>query len=186
MSRVGKRPIQIPSEVKVTIEKGLVLVEGPKGKLETRLPEGVEVELSNSTLVARRASDSKMHRALHGLTRTLLANAVTGVTEGFKKELDVVGIGYRAETRGKYLNLSLGFSHPVEFPVPEGIEIRVERGQRKVGNYVGTVIVSGIDKARVGQVAADIRRLRPPDPYKGKGVRYADELIRLKVGKKGA
>ncbi len=186
MSRVGKRPIKVPSGVKVTIQGNSVLVEGPKGKLKTSLPGGIKVELSDSTLVAKRSSDDKSQRALHGLSRTLLNNAVKGVSQGFSRELDVVGIGYKAEMRGHYLNLALGFSHPVEFPLPEGISIKVERLPRGISNYAATVIISGIDKHQVGQTAADIRRLRPPDPYKGKGIRYSDEVVRLKVGKKGA
>lgn len=187
MSRIGKNPIPVPSGVKVSIEDKRVLVEGPKGGMETPIPEGISVSLEDSTLQLSRSNDQKTQRALHGLARALLANAVTGVTEGFKKELDVVGIGYKAEMRGKFLHLAIGFSHPIEVPVPEGIEINVERAQQRgISNYIGTVTVSGIDKAQVGQVAADLRRLRPPDAYKGKGIRYADEIVRLKVGKKGA
>ncbi len=186
MSRVGKRPIKLPSGVKVKIDGGRVLVEGPRGKLTTTMPRGIVAELADSALHAKRTAETKEQRALHGLSRTLLSNAVKGVSKGFTRELDVVGIGYKAEMRGRYLNLSLGFSHPVEFPVPEGIEIKVERAQRTISNYAATVIVSGNDKSQVGQVAADLRRLRPPDPYKGKGVRYAEETVRLKVGKKGA
>ncbi len=186
MSRVGKMPIEVPSSVKISVHEDRVDVEGPKGKLQTPVPEGIRISLENSTLTASRASNEKEHRALHGLTRSLLANAILGVTDGFKKELDVVGIGYKAEMRGKYLNLALGFSHPIEFPVPKGVEIRVERENRKINNYVATVVISGYDKGQVGQVAADIRRLRPPDPYKAKGIRYSDELVRTKVGKKGA
>jgi large subunit ribosomal protein L6 len=137
-------------------------------------------------LTAHRESNSKEARALHGLARALLANAVVGVSEGFVRKLDVVGIGYRAEARGRYLNLSLGHSHPIEFPIPEGIEISVEREPRQISNYVATIKVSGADRSRVGQTAADIRALRPPDAYKGKGVRYSDEVVRTKVGKKGA
>jgi large subunit ribosomal protein L6 len=186
MSRIGKQVIDVPSGVKVNIEKDKVLVEGPKGKLETPLPEGVQIEQSEATLVVKRANDSKRLRSLHGLTRALLANSVEGVTRGFEKKLDVVGIGYRAERRGKYLNLSLGHSHPVEMPVPEGVEIKVEREQRGISNYVATITIAGSDRYRVGQVAADIRSLRPPDAYKGKGLRYSDEIVRTKVGKKGA
>jgi large subunit ribosomal protein L6 len=186
MSRIGKQIIDVPSGVKVSIEKHRVVVEGPKGKLETPLPEGILVELSESSLLAKRQDDSKRLRSLHGLTRALLANSVKGVSRGFEKKLDVVGIGYRAEVRGKYLNLSLGHSHPVEMPVPEGVEIKVEREQRSISNYVATIRIAGSDRYRVGQVAADIRSLRPPDSYKGKGLRYSDEFVRTKVGKKGA
>lgn len=186
MSRVGKKPIQIPAQVKVSVQPGRVLIEGPKGKLETAVPRGIKTEMVGGNLVAQRESKDQQVAALHGLVRSLLANAVHGVTEGFQKALDIVGIGYKAEMRGPYLNLSVGHSHPVEFPVPEGISIRVERETKGIQNYVATVVVSGIDKQRVGQVAADIRALRPPDAYKGKGIRYADEVVRLKVGKKGA
>lgn len=186
MSRVGKKPIQIPSAVKVKVEGRKVVVQGPKGELETSLPRGIEVALEGATLVASRQSDEKQVRALHGLTRALLANSVKGVSEGFRRELDVVGIGFKAEMRGKFLNLALGFSHPIEFPVPKGIQIGVERIQRQISNYIATVVVTGADKEQVGQVCADIRGLRPPDPYKGKGIRYSDEVVRLKEGKKGA
>lgn len=186
MSRVGKKIIPVPPGVKVTVEDNLVKVEGPKGRLENRLPARISVELENGTLSVKRADEQKQTKALHGLTRSLLDNAVTGVTAGFKKELDVVGIGYRAEVRGKFLNLSLGFSHPIDYPVPEGITIKVERTPRALQNYVTTIVISGIDRYRVGQTAAEIRGLRPPDPYRGKGVRYSDEVIKLKVGKKGA
>lgn len=186
MSRVGRKPIHLPSGVKVTIQKDRVHVEGPRGKLSTPVPEGIAFEMEDSTLSAKRVGDGKLQRALHGLTRSLVNNAVMGVSKGFQRELDVVGIGYKAEMRGKYLSLSLGFSHPVEFPVPPGIEIKVERAKRTIANYVATVVVSGNDKAQVGQVTADIRALRPPDAYKGKGIRYAEETVRLKVGKKGA
>jgi len=186
MSRIGKKIIDVPSGVKIAIEKDKVVVEGPKGKLETPVPEGIQVEHSESTLVAKRENESKKLRSLHGLTRALLANSVKGVSTGFEKKLDVVGIGYRAERRGNYLNLSLGHSHPVELPVPEGLEIKVEREQRAISNYVATITIAGADRYRVGQVAADIRSLRPPDSYKGKGLRYSDEVVRTKVGKKGA
>ncbi|MFQ5737905.1 MAG: 50S ribosomal protein L6 [Acidobacteriota bacterium] len=186
MSRVGKKPIEIPSGVKITVREDRVMVEGPKGKLETRLPNGIGVELKEGELLARRRNEEKSVRALHGLTRSLLANAVQGVTAGFSRQLEVVGIGYKAEVRGEYLTLGLGFSHPIQFPIPSGIEIKVERNRRSIPNYVGTLVVAGIDKARVGQIAAEIHRLRPPDAYKGKGIRYSDEVVRLKVGKKGA
>lgn len=185
MTRVGEKKIQIPSGVKVIIDKEQVRIEGPRGSLQTRLPDHIRVELNESDLLTHRDSDLKPVRALHGLARSLLANAVMGVTEGFTKELDLVGIGYRAEMKEKKLNLSLGFSHPVEFPVPEGVEIQIQRGKKPIANYVVTIVVSGNDKQSVGQVAAEIRALRRPDAYKGKGIRYADEIVRLKVGKKG-
>ena len=186
MSRIGKKIIKIPSGVKVTIEKDAVIVEGTKARLATPLPEGIHVEQSDSSLIVKRKNDSKRLKSLHGLTRALLANSLEGVTKGFEKKLDVVGIGYRAERRGNYLNLSVGHSHPVAMPVPEGVEIKVEREQKTISNYVATITVTGADRYRVGQVAADIRSLRPPDAYKGKGLRYSDEIVRTKVGKKGA
>ncbi len=185
MTRVGSRQIEIPSEVKVTVEEGQVRVQGPRGSLTTVVPAPIRVELTAGVLSAHRDSEEKPVKALHGLTRSLLANAVEGVTEGFKKDLDLVGIGFRAAVQGKTLNLSLGFAHPVEFPISEGIEIKVDRDKKPISNYVASIVISGNDKQQVGQVAADIRSLRPPDAYKGKGIRYADEVVKLKVGKKG-
>ena len=185
MTRVGRKKIEIPSEVKVTIEEGQVSVQGPRGSLTTSVPAPIRVELTEGNLLAHRDSEDKPVKALHGLTRSLLANAVQGVTEGFKKDLDLIGIGFRAAVQGKTLNLSLGFAHPVEFPIREGIEIKVNRDKKPISNYVASIVISGNDKQQVGQVAADIRALRPPDAYKGKGIRYADEVVRLKVGKKG-
>jgi large subunit ribosomal protein L6 len=176
MSRIGRKPIPIPKGVKVNIQDRTVLVEGPKGKLTTPLPEGIVCELKDSTAVLERQSDSQA--ALHGLARSLLANAVAGVTGGFEKELDIVGIGYRAETRGRMVVFNLGYSHPIEFPLPEGINVTVSKQTR--------LVVSGIDKQKVGQVAANMRRLRSPDPYKQKGVRYTGEVLKKKVGKTGA
>lgn len=186
MSRIGKQPIPIPSGVKVAVENGSVHVEGPKGKLSTRLPDGVQIEVKDGQVIAKRASNAKPHRANHGLARALLANTVEGVTQGFEKRLDVVGVGYRAEVQGGFLTLGLGFSHPVQVPIPEGIEISVDRAKKTIQQYIATISVKGIDKQAVGQLAADIRALRKPDAYKGKGIRYEDEMIKLKVGKKGA
>ncbi len=185
MTRVGRRIIEIPAEVKVTIEKDQVRVQGPRGTLTTRVPAPIRIELTDRELLAHRDSEDKQVKALHGLTRSLLANAVAGVTEGFRKDLDLVGIGFRADVKGKTLNLSLGFAYPVEFPIREGIEIKVNRDKKPIPNYVASIVVSGNDKQQVGQVAADIRALRRPDAYKGKGIRYADEVVKLKVGKKG-
>ena len=185
MTRVGRKKIEVPSEVEVTIEKDQVRVQGPRGTLTTPVPAPIRVELTDRELLAHRDSEDKPVKALHGLTRSLLANAVTGVTQGFRKDLDLVGIGFRADVKGKTLNLSLGFAHPVEFPIGEGIEIKVDRDKKPITNYVASIVVSGNDKQQVGQVAADIRRLRPPDAYKGKGIRYVDEVVKLKVGKKG-
>ena len=186
MSRGGRREIPIPEGVKVTVDQARVQVSGPLGSLEVQLPAEIQVELSDGVLRAVREIEERAARALHGLTRSLLANAVRGVSEGFEKELDVVGIGFRAEVKGEFLNLSLGFSHVIAFPIPEGIEIKVERTQRTIPNYARTILIKGKDKQRVGQIAADIRSLRPPDSYKGKGIRYVGEVVRIKVGKKGA
>ncbi len=185
MSRVGRSPIELPSEVKVTIEENQVRIQGPRGTLTPSVPAPIRVELTERELQAHRDSADKPVKALHGLTRSLLANAVKGVTEGFRKDLDLVGIGFRADVKGKILNLSLGFAHPVVFPFSEDIEIQVSRDKKPITNHVASIVVTGNDKQQVGQVAADIRRLRRPDAYKGKGIRYAGEVVKLKVGKKG-
>jgi large subunit ribosomal protein L6 len=176
MSRIGRKPISLPAGVKVQISPAVVEVQGPKGKLKVSLPAGITFEQKDSVLQALRKSEE--YRALHGLARALVANAVHGVTEGFKKELDIVGVGYRAELKGKTLVFALGYSHPVEFPVPEGIQVSVEKQTR--------LVVSGVDRAQVGQVAANIRGLRPPDPYKQKGIRLVGERLKKKAGKAGA
>ncbi|HTW23430.1 MAG TPA: 50S ribosomal protein L6 [Candidatus Baltobacteraceae bacterium] len=176
MSRIGNKVIPVPSGVKVQIKDGAVDVQGPKGKMTVPLPRGIQFEQKDSTLVAKR--DAEEHRALHGLARALVANAVTGVTQGFKKDLDIVGVGYRAEVKGKNVVLALGYSHPVEFPIPEGIQIAVDKQTH--------LTVSGADKGQVGQVAANLRALRPPDPYKQKGVRITGERLKKKAGKAGA
>jgi large subunit ribosomal protein L6 len=176
MSRIGNKLIPVPSGVKVQIKDGVVDVQGPKGKMAVRVPRGIHFEQKDGTLVAKRESEEQ--RALHGLARALVANAVTGVTQGFKKDLDIVGVGYRAEVKGKNVVLALGFSHPVEFPIPEGIQIAVEKQTH--------MTVSGADKNQVGQVAANLRALRPPDPYKQKGVRISGERLKKKAGKAGA
>jgi large subunit ribosomal protein L6 len=176
MSRIGSKIIPIPSGVKVQLKEGAVEIQGPKGKMAVRIPRGIEFEQKDGTLIARRQSDEQ--RALHGLARALVANAVAGVTQGFKKELDIVGVGYRAEVKGKNLVIALGFSHPVEFPIPEGIQIAVEKQAH--------LTVSGADKGQVGQVAANLRALRPPDPYKQKGIRITGERLKKKAGKAGA
>ena len=176
MSRIGNKIIPVPSGVKVAIKDGIVDVQGPKGKMAVKLPRGITFEQKDSTLIAKR--DTEEHRALHGLARALVANAVTGVTAGFKKELDIVGVGYRAEVKGKNVVLALGYSHPVEFPIPEGIQIAVEKQTH--------MTVSGADKNQVGQVAANLRALRPPDPYKQKGIRITGERLKKKAGKAGA
>ena len=176
MSRIGKKPIPVPSGVKIALTPEKVDVQGPKGKLTVGVPRGIRFEQKDGVLSALRDSDD--HRAVHGLARALVANAVTGVTTGFKKELDIVGVGYRAELKGKAVAFALGKSHPIEFKIPEGIQIAVEKQTH--------LIVSGADKGQVGQVAADIRSLRPPDPYKQKGVRITGERLKKKAGKAGA
>ena len=176
MSRVGNKPIPLPSGVKVKIEPGAVNVEGPKGKLRAEVPLRIRFEQKDSTVVAVRDRDEDA--ALHGLARTLVQNAVTGVTQGFNKELEIVGIGYRANVTGKVATFVLGYSHPIDVVIPPGIEIKVDKQTR--------VTVSGADKGLVGQIAANIRGLRPPDPYKQKGIRYVGEVLKKKVGKTGA
>jgi large subunit ribosomal protein L6 len=176
MSRIGNKPITIPSGVKIQVKDGVVEVQGPKGKMAVRIPAGISFEQKDATLIAKRESDERV--ALHGLARALVANAVAGVTQGFKKELDIVGVGYRAEVKGKNVVFALGFSHPIEFPIPEGIQISIEKQTH--------VVVSGADKNQVGQIAANIRGLRPPDPYKQKGIRITGERLKKKAGKAGA
>jgi large subunit ribosomal protein L6 len=179
MSKIGKLPIPIPQGVKVDIATGEVRVSGPKGNLAQKVSEDMKIEIVDDQVVVTRPSDQGTHRALHGLTRSLIYNMVAGVSEGFKKTLEMVGIGYRAELKGKILELFLGYSHPVLLAPPEGIEIEVIPKENKI-------IVSGIDKQLVGQTAAEIRKLRPPEPYKGKGIRYEGERIRRKAGKAAA
>jgi large subunit ribosomal protein L6 len=176
MSRIGRKPIAVPAGVKIQIASGAVEVQGPKGKLNVKLPPGIELQQKGAELHAIRQSDDQA--ALHGLARALIANAVHGVTTGFKKDLDIVGVGYRAELKGKMVNFALGYSHPIEFPIPEGIQIAVEKQTH--------LTVSGADRGKVGQVSADIRSLRPPDPYKQKGIRITGERLKKKAGKAGA
>jgi large subunit ribosomal protein L6 len=176
MSRIGKQPIPLPPGVKVQITSGAVDVQGPKGKLKVAIPAGVQWTQKDGALLATRENDQ--FRAVHGLARALLANAVHGVTQGFKKEMDIVGVGYRAEVKGKAVQFNLGYSHPIEFAIPEGIQIAVEKNTK--------LTISGADKAQVGQICADIRALRPPDPYKQKGIRIVGERLKKKAGKTGA
>ena len=185
MSRVGKKPITIPSGVTVEINENELEVKGPKGTLKTPVPEGVEFKQEEGTLTAERAGDN--FAALHGLARALANNAIVGVTEGFSKDLDVVGVGYKVDIQGKKIVFALGYSHPVEYVLPEGIDAKSERMPSKtsINQYQTTVTLSGIDKQRLGQVAAELNRLRKPDAYKGKGIRYADKYYRLKPGKTG-
>lgn len=175
MSRIGKNPVPIPSGVKFDRSDGIITVEGPKGKLTQKIEAIISTEVLENEIVFKRPSDSKQHRAKHGLYRALVANMVKGVTEGFTKTLEIDGVGYKVEKSGKGVTLTLGFSHPIVVFPPEGVEIKVEA--------VNKISVSGIDKQLVGQVAAKIRSLRPPEPYKGKGIRYEGEYIRRKAGK---
>ncbi len=177
MSRIGKLPVAIPAGVEVKLEEGNVItVKGPKGTLTRKLVDDLDIKVEGSEVVVTRPSDLKRYKSLHGLTRTLIFNMVEGVTNGYTKELEINGVGYRAAKAGKKLTLTLGYSHPVEMEDPEGIETKVE------GNKI---TVSGIDKEKVGQFAAEIRTKRPPEPYKGKGIKYTTETIRRKVGKTG-
>jgi large subunit ribosomal protein L6 len=176
MSRIGKKPIPVPQGVKVAVEGALVRVEGPKGKLSHSVPHGLSVAVDSSMVKIERSSDHRNLRALHGLTRSLVANMVHGVKDGFERKLEIVGIGYRAQLQGKNLQLALGYSHPVIFALPEGVQAEVEKQV--------SITLRGADKALLGQTAAQLRALRKPDPYKGKGIKYAEEQVRRKVGKK--
>lgn len=178
MSRIGKKPIEIPSGVEVKVDQENITVKGPKGSLSWKCPEGISVSVADGKIMVSRRGDTKNEKALHGLSRSLIANMVTGVSKGYEKVLEIHGIGYRAQVQGNRLLLTLGYSHPVEYQLPEGISATVDPKQT-------TITIAGIDKHLLGQVAANIRALRPPDPYKGKGIRYAGERLRLKVGKAG-
>jgi len=177
VSRIGRLPIALPSSVQVTVSDGSVEVQGPKGKLVLQVHPDIRVGVEEGKVLCERPTDQKTHRALHGLTRALLANMVQGVTDGFQKKLELVGVGYRAQVQGQVLTLSLGYTNPVVYVLPPGVQATVEGL---------TVTVSGIDKQRVGEVAAKIRSLRPPEPYRGKGIKYVGERIRRKAGKAGA
>ncbi len=178
MSRIGKLPVIIPDGVQVTLDNNIITVKGPKGELTRQLHEEIEVVVEGNTLLVNRPSDSNQHRALHGLTRTLVSNMVEGVTKGFQKNLELVGVGYRAQLQGKKLVLQVGYSHPVEFEPGQDMEIEVPAPNK--------IIVKGINKEEVGALAANIRAVREPEPYKGKGIRYEGERIKLKAGKAGA
>ena len=177
MSRIGKLPIPVPTSVKVAVDQNRVTVEGPKGRLERAVPAQVQVAVEDGRVVCTRPTDSREHRSLHGLTRTLVANMVTGVSDGFTKHLELVGVGYRVQKQGNDLVMNLGFSHPIRVTPPEGVSIEVQDPTH--------FSVTGINKEDVGQVAADLRKFRPPEPYKGKGVMYRGERIRRKAGKAG-
>jgi large subunit ribosomal protein L6 len=178
MSRIGKKPIAVPKGVKIDVQAGAVEVQGPKGKLRQPVPPGIGFEVKGDELHAQLMREDPALGKFHGLARSLVANAVVGVTEGFRKDLDIVGVGYRAELKGKQVVFALGYSHPVVFDVPPGIDIAIDKQTH--------IIVTGIDRQAVGQVAANIRRLRQPDPYKQKGVRYTGEVLKKKAGKTGA
>ena len=177
MSRIGKLPVSIPSGVTVTVEANSVKVKGPKGVLTHRLPAGISVDRADNVVNVKRASDETNHKALHGLTRSLINNMMEGVTKGYQKQLEITGVGYKAEVRPYGLQLALGFSHSIEFRAPAGIKLTAPQPTQ--------IVIDGADKAVVGQVAAELRGLRPPEPYKGKGIRYAGEVIRRKAGKAG-
>ena len=178
MSRIGKKPITIPKGVTIKVGEGAIDVQGPKGKLRQGFPAGINFELSDGSLLAKRSTDDPALGKFHGLARSLVANAVIGVTDGFKRELDIVGVGYRAEVKGKQVVFALGYSHPVVYDIPTGIDVLIEKQTH--------ITVTGVDRQLVGQVAANIRRLRKPDPYKQKGVRYTGEVLKKKAGKTGA
>jgi len=178
MSRIGKKIIPIPKGVKIDVQAGVVDVQGPKGKLRQSLPPGIGFEVNGDQLTAKLLREDPELGKFHGLARSLVANAVKGVTEGFRKDLDIVGVGYRAEVKGKQVHFALGYSHPVVFDIPNGIDVAIDKQTH--------LTVTGIDRQLVGQVAADIRSLRKPDPYKQKGVRYTGEVLKKKAGKTGA
>lgn len=175
MSRIGKKPITFPKNVKISQSVGIVKVEGPKGILSSKLPEGITLAIGDGSMVVERKSEERIVRSYHGLARTLIGNMVSGVSNGFEKNLEISGVGYRAEVAGKSLKLALGFSSPVQYEIPKGIDIKVDKQVN--------IVVSGIDKQLVGRVAAEIRALKKPEPYKGKGIKYAGEYIKRKAGK---
>lgn len=177
MSRIGRKPITVPSGVNVDLKDNVATVKGPKGQLQRRLPPEMTVSIDDGTITVTRPSDERKHRALHGLTRTLINNMIEGVTNGFSKSLEIRGVGYKAEPTAKGARLVVGYSHPVNYEAPDGVKISVD----------GAIVkIEGIDKEKVGQVAAEIRKIRPPEPYKGKGIRYVGEQVRTKAGKTGA
>jgi len=178
MSRIGKKPIALAAKVKARVEGDHIHIESPKGKLSYQISKGITITVEDSKIVIKRSDDSRTQRAQHGLIRALAANAVKGLDEGFKKELEIEGIGYKAQVQGRIVTFNLGYTNQIDFPMPEGIDIKVEKQTK--------ILVTGYDKQKVGQVAADIKTLRIPDVYKGKGIKYAGEILRKKVGKTGA
>lgn len=177
MSRIGKLPLEIPKGVEVKLQDNEIFIKGPLGQLKQRIPEGIQVEISDQKIFVKRSSDLKKYKALHGLLRSLINNHLIGVSKGWTKKLQLIGVGYRANLKGNVLVLSLGFSHDVEYKIPEGIQIKIDQQVK--------IELTGVDKQKVGQVSAIIRSFRPPEPYKGKGIRYEDELVRKKAGKAG-
>lgn len=177
MSRIGKKPVDIPEKVDIKLDEGKITVKGPKGKVSHDLPERVEVELTDNQIVVNRKGNSKEDRSIHGLIRSIIENMIIGVVKGYKKELEMVGVGYNAQLKGKSLQVEVGYSHPVMVEAPENVEFELDKKNK--------IIVKGIDKQQVGEVAAQIRDIRKPEPYKGKGIKYVDEHIRRKVGKTG-
>jgi len=175
MSRIGKKPINIPSGVKVEVKEGQIFVEGPKGKLNRTLPLRLNVEIKDNQIFIKRNSDTKLDKSLHGLYRALIFNMIKGVNEGYVKELEIQGVGFKAQVKDNLLNLQLGFSHPVNYLIPEGIKIETPKQTQ--------IVIRGIDKEKVGEVAAEIRAIYPPEPYKGKGIRYLGEFVKRKIGK---
>lgn len=175
MSRIGKKPINIPQGVKAEIKDGILSIEGPKGKLNRPLHHRISLDIKDNQIFVKRSSDTKLDKSLHGLSRAIISNMIKGVTEGYVKELEIVGIGFKAQVQSNNLNMQLGFSHPVNFPISEGINIETPKQTR--------ITVRGIDKEKVGEVAAEIRAIYPPEPYKGKGIRYVGEYVKKKIGK---
>lgn len=178
MSRIGKKPVELPKDVKVEIRDGEIVIKGSKGELSYSIPDGIIVSISDSSVIVDRKSDSKLHKALHGLSRSIISNMIAGVSKGYERVLEIGGIGYRAQVKGNKLIFTLGYSHPIEFELPQGIKAVVDEKQT-------SITLSGIDKQLLGQVAANIKDLRFPDAYKGKGIRYAGERMKLKAGKTG-
>lgn len=175
MSRIGKKPLTIPKDVKVEVKDRVVYVEGPKGKLSRPFSDRIKVEVKDAALTVTRAGDTKTDKALHGLYRALIANMIKGVTEGYSRELEIIGVGFKAAVQGNVLNLNLSYSHPVNFPIPEGIKIETPKPTQ--------IVVRGIDKELVGRISTEIRQVYPPEPYKGKGIRFVGEYVKRKVGK---
>ncbi|MCU0665816.1 MAG: 50S ribosomal protein L6 [Candidatus Omnitrophica bacterium] len=175
MSRIGKKPISIPNQVKVEVKDSCVFVEGPKGKLNRKISDRIKADLKDNTLILTRATDSKIDKSLHGLYRALILGMIKGVTEGYKKEMEIIGVGFKAQVQGKVLNMSLGFSHPVNIAIPEGIKIEAPKPTN--------LVVTGIDKELVGRISTEIRKVYPPEPYKGKGIRFVGQYVKKKVGK---